>query len=89
MEYDPTYEDNKEEDSMLVGDVPWKMFVESFTRIRLMKNSEAVNRLEFCRSVEQGRFGRWASKIGSLKLLKRVGVVVYRGKFVFFSRLVE
>ncbi|KAK1434094.1 hypothetical protein QVD17_11012 [Tagetes erecta] len=42
MEYVPTYED-KDGDWMLVGDVPWKMFVESCKRIRLMKNSEAVN----------------------------------------------
>ncbi|KAM0060277.1 putative transcription factor interactor and regulator AUX-IAA family [Helianthus debilis subsp. tardiflorus] len=32
---------NKDGDWMLVGDVPWKMFVESCKRIRLMKNSEA------------------------------------------------
>ncbi|XP_076908399.1 auxin-responsive protein IAA1-like [Bidens hawaiensis] len=42
MEYVLTYED-KDGDWMLVGDVPWKMFVESCKRIRLMKNSEAVN----------------------------------------------
>ncbi|KAK9066260.1 hypothetical protein SSX86_013581 [Deinandra increscens subsp. villosa] len=42
MEYVPTYED-KDGDWMLVGDVPWKMFVESCKRIRLMKNSEAIN----------------------------------------------
>ncbi|XP_051206690.1 auxin-responsive protein IAA1 [Lolium perenne] len=41
-EYVPTYED-KDGDWMLVGDVPWKMFVEACQRIRLMKNSEAVN----------------------------------------------
>ncbi|EAZ01547.1 hypothetical protein OsI_23582 [Oryza sativa Indica Group] len=41
-EYVPTYED-KDGDWMLVGDVPWKMFVESCKRIRLMKSSEAVN----------------------------------------------
>ncbi|KAK1312319.1 Auxin-responsive protein IAA17 [Acorus calamus] len=41
-EYVPTYED-KEGDWMLVGDVPWKMFIESCKRIRLMKSSEAVN----------------------------------------------
>ncbi|KAK9268556.1 hypothetical protein L1049_000310 [Liquidambar formosana] len=40
-EYVPTYED-KEGDWMLVGDVPWKMFVESCKRIRLMKSSEAI-----------------------------------------------
>ncbi|KAL8230367.1 hypothetical protein R6Q57_000145 [Mikania cordata] len=42
MEYTPTYED-KDGDWMLVGDVPWTMFVESCKRIRLMKNSEAIN----------------------------------------------
>ncbi|GKE00963.1 auxin-responsive protein IAA1-like protein [Tanacetum coccineum] len=30
---------------MLVGDVPWKMFVETCKRIRLMKSSEAINQL--------------------------------------------
>ncbi|XP_010249884.1 PREDICTED: auxin-responsive protein IAA1 [Nelumbo nucifera] len=40
-EYVPTYED-KDGDWMLVGDVPWKMFVASCKRIRLMKSSEAV-----------------------------------------------
>ncbi|KAD1657709.1 hypothetical protein R6Q59_028807 [Mikania micrantha] len=42
MEYVPTYED-KDGDWMLVGDVPWKMFVESCKRIRLMKTTEAIN----------------------------------------------
>ncbi|KAJ9568369.1 hypothetical protein OSB04_004335 [Centaurea solstitialis] len=41
LEYVPTYED-KEGDWMLVGDVPWKMFVESCKRIRLMKSSETM-----------------------------------------------
>ncbi|XP_020259108.1 auxin-responsive protein IAA1-like [Asparagus officinalis] len=41
-EYVPTYED-KDGDWMLVGDVPWKMFVASCKRLRLMKSSEAVN----------------------------------------------
>nr|ACU15588.1 unknown [Glycine max] len=41
IEYMPTYED-KDGDWMLVGDVPWKMFVESCKRIRLMISSEAV-----------------------------------------------
>ncbi|VAH58158.1 unnamed protein product [Triticum turgidum subsp. durum] len=41
-EYVPTYED-KDGDWMLVGDVPWKMFEEACQRVRLMKNSEAVN----------------------------------------------
>lgn len=41
VEYVPTYED-KDGDWMLVGDVPWKMFVEACKRIRLMKSSEAI-----------------------------------------------
>ncbi|XP_061338572.1 auxin-responsive protein IAA1 [Gastrolobium bilobum] len=40
IEYMPTYED-KDGDWMLVGDVPWKMFVESCKRIRLKVSSEA------------------------------------------------
>ncbi|XP_019195946.1 PREDICTED: auxin-responsive protein IAA1-like isoform X2 [Ipomoea nil] len=40
-EYVPTYED-KDGDWMLVGDVPWKMFVESCKRLRLMKSSDVV-----------------------------------------------
>ncbi|KAL4583931.1 hypothetical protein LXL04_008517 [Taraxacum kok-saghyz] len=39
VEYVPTYED-KDGDWMLVGDVPWNMFVDSCKRIRLMKNSD-------------------------------------------------
>ncbi|XP_023760881.1 auxin-responsive protein IAA17 [Lactuca sativa] len=35
----PTYED-KDGDWMLVGDVPWKMFVETCRRIRLRKSSD-------------------------------------------------
>ncbi|GAA0157515.1 hypothetical protein LIER_14767 [Lithospermum erythrorhizon] len=35
-----TYED-KEEDWMLVGDVPWEMFVNTVRRLRIMKTSEA------------------------------------------------
>ncbi|KAJ7962934.1 Auxin-responsive protein [Quillaja saponaria] len=41
VEYVPTYED-KDGDWMMIGDVPWKMFVESCKRIRLMKSSEAI-----------------------------------------------
>lgn len=40
-EYVPTYED-KDADWMLVGDVPWEMFVDSCKRLRIMKGSEAV-----------------------------------------------
>ncbi|XP_057515813.1 auxin-responsive protein IAA1-like [Amaranthus tricolor] len=37
-EYEPTYED-KDGDWMLVGDVPWDMFIASCKRLRLMKRS--------------------------------------------------
>lgn len=40
-EYLPTYED-KDGDWMLVGDVPWGMFVDSCKRLRIMKGSEAI-----------------------------------------------
>ncbi|KAK9735318.1 hypothetical protein RND81_04G198500 [Saponaria officinalis] len=40
-EYAATYED-KDGDWMLVGDVPWPMFVESCKRLRIMKGSEAI-----------------------------------------------
>ncbi|KAK9691752.1 hypothetical protein RND81_09G217100 [Saponaria officinalis] len=40
-EYVATYED-KDGDWMLVGDVPWTMFVESCKRLRIMKGSEAI-----------------------------------------------
>ncbi|KAJ0052428.1 hypothetical protein Pint_03204 [Pistacia integerrima] len=39
-EYAPTYED-KDGDWMLVGDVPWNMFINSCKRLRIMKGSEA------------------------------------------------
>ncbi|KAL2942516.1 Auxin-induced protein AUX28 [Bienertia sinuspersici] len=40
-DYVPTYED-KDGDWMLVGDVPWEMFVMSCKRLRIMKGSEAI-----------------------------------------------
>ncbi|XP_057439510.1 auxin-responsive protein IAA16 [Lotus japonicus] len=40
-DYVPTYED-KDGDWMLVGDVPWEMFVGSCKRLRIMKGSEAI-----------------------------------------------
>ncbi|KAE9611456.1 hypothetical protein Lal_00011573 [Lupinus albus] len=40
-DYVPTYED-KDGDWMLVGDVPWEMFVESCKRLRIMKGKEAI-----------------------------------------------
>ncbi|XP_044503427.1 auxin-induced protein 22D-like [Mangifera indica] len=39
-EYSPTHED-KDGDWMLVGDVPWNMFVNSCKRLRITKGSEA------------------------------------------------
>ncbi|KAM2993936.1 hypothetical protein FF2_045971 [Malus domestica] len=36
-----TYED-KDDDWMLVGDVPWQMFTETCRRLRIMKGSEAI-----------------------------------------------
>ncbi|GKV20167.1 hypothetical protein SLE2022_207950 [Rubroshorea leprosula] len=39
-EYAPTYED-KDGDWMLVGDVPWEMFISSCKKLRIMKGSEA------------------------------------------------
>ncbi|XP_076889428.1 auxin-responsive protein IAA1-like [Bidens hawaiensis] len=42
INYVSTYEDN-DGDWMLVGDVPWKMFVQTCRRIRLMRSSEAIN----------------------------------------------
>lgn len=40
-EFAPTYED-KDGDWMLVGDVPWDMFILSCKRLRIMKGSEAT-----------------------------------------------
>ncbi|GLU07634.1 hypothetical protein SLE2022_245860 [Rubroshorea leprosula] len=40
-DYVATYED-KDGDWMLVGDVPWEMFVESCKRLRIMKGTEAI-----------------------------------------------
>ncbi|XP_076930938.1 auxin-responsive protein IAA1-like [Bidens hawaiensis] len=42
INYVSTYEDN-DGDWMLVGDVPWKMFVQTCKRIRLMRSSETIN----------------------------------------------
>ncbi|KAL1816735.1 hypothetical protein ACET3Z_019309 [Daucus carota] len=41
-DYVPTYED-KDGDWMLVGDVPWEMFVGSCKRLRIMKGVEAMD----------------------------------------------
>ncbi|XP_074311443.1 auxin-responsive protein IAA4-like [Silene latifolia] len=39
-EFVPTYED-KDGDWMMVGDVPWEMFINSCKRLRIMKGSDA------------------------------------------------
>ncbi|KAE8704764.1 Auxin-induced protein AUX28 [Hibiscus syriacus] len=52
-DYMPTYED-EDGDWMLVGDVPWQMFVDSCKRLRIMKGSEAIGlapkAMEKCKS---------------------------------------
>ncbi|XP_010521481.1 PREDICTED: auxin-responsive protein IAA8-like isoform X1 [Tarenaya hassleriana] len=52
-EYVLTYED-KDGDWMLVGDVPWKMFIDTCKRLRIMKSSDAIGlaprAMEKCRS---------------------------------------
>ncbi|CAK9143786.1 unnamed protein product [Ilex paraguariensis] len=40
-DYVPTYED-RDGDWMLVGDVPWDMFVDSCKRVRIMKGADAI-----------------------------------------------
>ncbi|KAJ0234615.1 Auxin-responsive protein IAA18 [Hirschfeldia incana] len=45
-EYTLTYEDN-EGDKMLVGDVPWNMFVSSVKRLRVIKTSEISSALTY------------------------------------------
>ncbi|PWA55522.1 PB1 domain, AUX/IAA protein [Artemisia annua] len=47
-----TYED-KDGDWMLVGDVPWEMFIDSCKRLRIMKGSEAIGLAP--RSVDKGK----------------------------------
>ncbi|XP_031488341.1 auxin-induced protein 22C-like [Nymphaea colorata] len=41
-EYMTVYED-RDGDWMLVGDVPWEMFVESCKRLRIMRRTDAIN----------------------------------------------
>jgi auxin-responsive protein IAA len=54
-QYVPTYED-KDGDWMLVGDVPWQMFVDSCQRMRIMKASEAIGlaprTMEKCKNMD-------------------------------------
>ncbi|KAK9690222.1 hypothetical protein RND81_09G113300 [Saponaria officinalis] len=60
-EYVLTYED-KDGDWMLVGDVPWKMFVENCRKLRIMKGSEAIglapNAVEKCKIQVKNEVGR-------------------------------
>uniref|UniRef100_A0A2P2KL19 Auxin-responsive protein n=1 Tax=Rhizophora mucronata TaxID=61149 RepID=A0A2P2KL19_RHIMU len=51
-EYVLTYED-KDGDWMLVGDVPWEMFINSCKRLRIMKGSEAIG-LGRCFNILEG-----------------------------------
>ncbi|KAF8083293.1 hypothetical protein N665_0783s0003 [Sinapis alba] len=54
-EFTLTYEDN-EGDKMLVGDVPWQMFVSSVKRLRVIKSSEISSALRFgCSKQEKMR----------------------------------
>ncbi|XP_051128140.1 auxin-induced protein 22D-like [Andrographis paniculata] len=46
-EYAPAYED-KDGDLMLVGDVPWEMFVSTCKRLRIVKGQEAARGLLSC-----------------------------------------
>ncbi|CAH9119444.1 unnamed protein product [Cuscuta epithymum] len=52
-EYVLTYED-KDGDWMLVGDVPWEMFIDTCKRLRIMKSSDAIGlaprAMEKCRT---------------------------------------
>ncbi|XP_071704515.1 auxin-responsive protein IAA14-like [Rutidosis leptorrhynchoides] len=52
-EYVPSYRD-KDGNWMLVGDVPWQMFVDSCKRLRIMKGSDAIGlaprAMEKCKS---------------------------------------
>ncbi|XP_022726831.1 auxin-responsive protein IAA9-like isoform X2 [Durio zibethinus] len=45
-EYVLTYED-KDGDWMLVGDVPWEMFIDTCKRLRIMKSSDAIGLAAF------------------------------------------
>ncbi|KAL3504991.1 hypothetical protein ACH5RR_034832 [Cinchona calisaya] len=51
-EYVLTYED-KDGDWMLVGDVPWEMFIDTCKRMRIMKSSDAIGLAP--RAVEKSR----------------------------------
>lgn len=51
-EYVLTYED-KDGDWMLVGDVPWEMFIDTCKRLRIMKSSDAIGLAP--RAVEKSR----------------------------------
>ncbi|KAE8684306.1 Auxin-responsive protein IAA18 [Hibiscus syriacus] len=50
-EYTLVYEDN-EGDSMLVGDVPWHMFVSKVKRLRALKSSELSLLRRECRTAD-------------------------------------
>ncbi|KAG5523455.1 hypothetical protein RHGRI_035313 [Rhododendron griersonianum] len=66
-EYVLTYED-KDGDWMLVGDVPWEMFIDSCKRMRIMKGSEAIGlaSLPMCSKghgeVQEPQLSTWKTK---------------------------
>ncbi|KAL0884456.1 hypothetical protein Bca101_008437 [Brassica carinata] len=70
-----TYED-KEGDWMLVGDVPWRMFVTSVKRLRIMGTSEAsgLAQLRYIKEAEEIRLA-----MQPLELIKRVREIEQEG----------
>ncbi|KAF9612809.1 hypothetical protein IFM89_004219 [Coptis chinensis] len=59
-EFIPIYED-KDGDWMLVGDVPWEMFIESCKRLRIMRRSDAKGVQLRSRISEKNYLGNWAT----------------------------
>ncbi|KAG5387547.1 hypothetical protein IGI04_039017 [Brassica rapa subsp. trilocularis] len=70
-----TYED-KEGDWMLVGDVPWRMFITSVKRLRIMGTSEAsgLAQLRYIKEAEEIRLA-----MQPLDLIKRVREIEQEG----------
>ncbi|KAL3525545.1 hypothetical protein ACH5RR_013917 [Cinchona calisaya] len=56
-EYVLTYED-KDGDWMLVGDVPWEMFIETCKRLKIMKGSDAIGLAPW--AMEKSKNRNWA-----------------------------
>ncbi|KAM7257163.1 hypothetical protein ACFE04_012904 [Oxalis oulophora] len=68
-----TYED-KEGDWMLVGDVPWGMFISSVKRLRIMRTTEAKGLVS--KELVHFRKLKKERKVGELKHLAEVGYVL-------------